>query len=111
MPRTRVEVDGGVCGYATVISVSRLTPARVGIVLESQCPMVSACAASLSSFDWRSALDLRQDESLPHVMSRHIRHTGCPVVAAVAKAVEVEVGAYLPLDAHIRFARTPPVRE
>lgn len=103
MPVTRVEVDGGVCGYGTVIGVQRLSPRDINVTLDSGCRMVSECAEALQCIPWKAALDPRQSDSLHNRMFRHIRHTGCPVVAAVAKAIEVEIGAALPADAHILF--------
>ncbi|MBI4771144.1 MAG: hypothetical protein HY784_12220, partial [Chloroflexi bacterium] len=39
--------------------------------------------------------------------ARHIRHTACPIPAAILKAIEVEVGIALPRDVHIQFQPAP----
>jgi hypothetical protein len=38
--------------------------------------------------------------------ARHIRHTACPIPAAILKAIEVEVGIALPQDVTITFSNS-----
>jgi hypothetical protein len=102
---TRVEVDAGICGFHTVITAERVSPHSLSITLNSDCRMVAACREPLQDLSWKSALRPREEGSVQSLMFRHIRHSGCPVISAVAKAVEVELGAALPADAHIRFVK------
>jgi len=67
--------------------------------------MVMACAASLSELQVSDALNPRREGWIHGLMFRHIRHCGCVVPTAVAKAVEVEIRAALPADARIEFMR------
>jgi len=102
---TTVEVEGGICGFISVIDVSRLSDLCI-VRLTSGCSMVMACTQDLEKVTWKDALNPRSEDWLYRVMFRHIRHCGCLVPAAVAKAIEVEIGAALPGNAHLKF-RTP----
>jgi len=105
---TTVEVDAGICGYTSSVSVLRTSSSRLQVSLRSDCPMVTSCIAALKSIQLKEALDPKADGWLYRVMFEHIRHAGCIVPAAVAKAIEVEVGAALPRDAHLVFRTDKP---
>ena len=101
---TTVEVDGGICGYISTVVATRTSASAVHIDLKSDCSMIMACAESLNDLQIKDALNPRREGWIHNLMFKHIRHCGCPVPTAVAKAIEVEMGAALPKDAHIRFA-------
>ena len=103
---TSVEVDAGICGYISTIRASRTSPSTLHVDVESDCAMVMACAESLDELQIKDALNPRRDGWVHKLMFKHIRHAGCPLPTAVAKALEVELGAALPRDAHIRFPKT-----
>ena len=106
---TTVEIDGGICGFTSTAHVARTSSSTVHVALESDCPMVMACADSLSELQVRDALNPHREAWLHNLMFKHIRHCGCVVPTGVAKAIEVEMGTALPADAHIKFTR--PVDE
>lgn len=99
-------VDPGICGLETVVTVTRLSRIEVGIEIESECEMIAACRPILKRVAWRDALDSRSESCLQKLFAAHVRHTGCIVPAAVAKAIEIEIGAALPRDVHVAFQRT-----
>jgi len=101
---TTLEVEGGICGYVSTVRASRTSPSTIRVDIESDCAMVMACAEDLNELHIKDALNPRRDGWVHNLMFKHIRHAGCPVPTAVAKALEVELGAALPKDAHIRFA-------
>jgi hypothetical protein len=100
---TTVEVHGGICGYVSRVRVARSSSSTIHVDLESDCSMIVACAESLNELQVRDALNPRRDGWIHNLMFKHIRHAGCPVPSGVAKAIEVEMGAALPGDAHVRF--------
>jgi len=65
--------------------------------------MVMSCAALVADIEWAKALNPRSSQWIHAVMFTYIRHCGCIVPSAVAKAMEVEVGASLPKNARIEF--------
>jgi hypothetical protein len=103
---TTVEVDSGICGFTSVVRANRTSSSSVHVEVESNCAMVMACAADLNELLVKDALNPRRDGWVHKLMFKHIRHAGCPVPTAVAKALEVELGAALPRDAHIGFPKT-----
>ena len=100
---TTIEVDSGICGYVSTIYASRISPSTIHVEVQSDCAMVMACAECLNELQIKDALNPRRDGWVHKLMFTHIRHAGCPVPTAVAKALEIELGAALPKDAHIRF--------
>ncbi|MCC7360623.1 MAG: hypothetical protein IT317_14175 [Anaerolineales bacterium] len=107
---TRLEVFAGVCGHSAVIEVVKVDGAHVQVTLHSPCDQITAMNPELARLQWKGpghVVFKRLTESLVYQSAaRHIRHTACPIPAAILKAIEVEVGLALPQDVTIRF--TPP---
>ena len=100
---TAVEVDCGICGYHALVEVSRESKTRVRVSVQTECEMLSSAVEQVDGAHWREALSPRNPNSVHTVMFQVIKHAGCPVPAAVAKAIEVEVGVALPRDVSICF--------
>jgi len=100
---TIVSVEGAVCGFPAVISASRIDRDRMKVTVECGCETVGRWSRNLQDFDWRDSL--RPDMGIAELVKggELISHAACPVLFAVRKAIEVEVGAALPRDIHIRF--------
>ena len=101
---TRVAVACGACGFQADIEVVRDGKRAVSLRLVSDCAAVTRWAAAAGRIDWRVALG-RTAEALKFWQSAldTLEHRGCPVPVAVVKAIEVEIGAALPVDAAIHF--------
>ncbi len=101
---TIVSVEGAVCGFPAVISASRIDRDRMKVTVECGCETIGRWSRNLRDFDWRDSL--RPDTGAGQLVREGmtISHAACPVTYAVRKAIEVEVGAALPRDIHIRFA-------
>lgn len=103
---TNVEVDAGVCGYATSVAVERLDSERVRVHIESDCPQVLEMAKALgATVEWKPALRRMCDSPVYAAGSASLRHATCPVPMAVLKAIEAEVGAAVPGDVAVTFRR------
>lgn len=104
---TRVEVEAGVCGHSAVIEVVKLGTAHVQVTIHSACEQITAMNPDLAQLQWKGkghAVFKRMTESAVYASAgRHIRHTACPIPAAILKAIEVEVGLALAQDVTIRF--------
>jgi hypothetical protein len=100
---TAVEVDCGICGHHALVEVSREPRTHVRVSVQTDCEMLSSAVEQVDGADWREALSPRNPNSVHAVMFQVIKHAGCPAPAAVAKAIEVEVGVALPRDVSICF--------
>ena len=100
---TAVEVDCGICGHHAIVEVSRESKTHIRNSVQSDCEMLSSAVEQVDGADWREALSPRNPNSVHAVMFQVIKHAGCPVPTAVAKAIEVEAGVALPRDVSITF--------
>ncbi len=100
---TAVEVDCGICGYHALVEVSRESKTHIRVSVQTECEMLSSAVEQVNGADWSEALSPRNPNSVHAVMFQVIKHAGCPVPTAVAKAIEVEVGVALPRDVSISF--------
>ena len=109
---TRVEVFAGVCGHSAVIEISKVDDAHVQVVITSACDQITAMNPDLARMQWKGKgheVFKRMTESVVYQSAaRHIRHTSCPIPAAILKAIEVEVGIALPKDVTITFSPPAP---
>ena len=111
---TRVEVFAGVCGHSAVIDVTKVDDAHVQVVITSACEQITDMNPDLARVQWKGKgheVFKRMTESAVYQSAaQHIRHTACPIPAAILKAIEVEVGIALPKDVTITF-NTPAVSD
>ena len=111
---TRVEVNAGVCGHSAIIEVSRVDDTHVQVFITSPCEQIAAMNPDLAHVQWKGKgheVFKRMTESAVYrSAAQHIRHTACPIPAAILKAIEVEVGIALPKDVTITF-NTPAVSD
>ena len=107
---TYVEVFAGVCGHSAVIEISKVDDAHVQVVITSACDQITAMNPDLARVQWKGKgheVFKRMTESVVYQSAaRHIRHTACPIPAAILKAIEVEVGIALPKDVTITFTNS-----
>ena len=105
---TRIEVDAGVCGHSAIIDVTKVDDAHVQVVIASACDQITAMNPDLAHMQWKGKgheVFKRVTESAVYQSAaKHIRHTACPIPAAILKAIEVEVGIALPKDVTITFS-------
>lgn len=103
----KAEVHAGVCGYSADIEVRQVSKDTVQVKIHSACEMLTAMNDDLATVKWRGK-GHRVFRSIPEsaiyrAAGCHIRHSGCPIPAAIIKAIEVEVGVALPRDVTIRI--------
>lgn len=104
---TRVEVFAGVCGHSAVVEVTKVDEAHVRVVISSACDQITDMNPDLERVQWKGKgheVFRRMTESVVYQSAaKHIRHTACPVPAAILKAIEVEAGIAVPKDVTITF--------
>ena len=81
---------------------------HVQVFITSACDQITAMNPDLARVQWKGkghAVFKRMTESAVYQSAaQHIRHTACPIPAAILKAIEVEVGIALPKDVTITFS-------
>jgi len=101
---SKVIMDAGVCGFKAAIHAQKTGDWTMRVSISSGCEMLTAMNSQLSEVNWRKGIFGRiQDCAVYEVCSRHVRHTACPVPAAILKAIEVEAGLALPVDVTMRI--------
>jgi len=104
---TRVEVFAGVCGHSAIVEVSKVDEGHVQVVIHSACEQITDMNPDLTRLQWKGKgheVFKRMTESVVYQSAaKHIRHTACPIPAAILKAIEVEVGIAVPKDVTITF--------
>ena len=103
---TKVIVEAGICGFTIEVDAVRLSANKVRVNVDSECDMVNEMNSQLGELDWQDALEPLPNSSVYKAAFEYIKHPACPVLVAIVKAIEVEVGIALPRDMVIRFDTT-----
>ncbi len=105
----RAEVHSGICGYEVGVEVTSLDRKHVKVELQTICEMCLAMNPELINLQvngkGHEVLRRMTDSAVYESASRHIRHPGCVVPAAIIKAIEVEIGVALPEDVTIKLEK------
>ncbi len=76
----------------------------VRISISSDCEAVKKWGGQLGSLNWRECLGKNAFSSPTFISATEcFKHPACPVYIGMLKAIEVEIGASLPVNATIRF--------
>ena len=103
---TRATVEAGVCGFSSVIRVESPDSQHATVRLETGCPNLKPLESVPLELDAYVECFGKIGESSVYAYLRdHCRHPGCPLAAAIIKAVEVECGLALPRDASMRIEK------
>lgn len=101
---SKVIMDAGACGFKAAIHAQKTGDWVMQVSISSGCEMLTAMNPQLSEVNWRKGIFGRiRDCVVYEVCSQHVRHTACPVPAAILKAIEVEAGLALPVDVTMRI--------
>jgi hypothetical protein len=101
---SKVVVDAGICGFKAAVHARKSGDWSVQVQISSGCEMLTNMNPELAEVNWRRGVFGRiQDCTIYALASRHIRHTACPVPAAIIMAIEVETGLALPADVTMRI--------
>ncbi len=104
------EVYAGICGCSATIDVKQLDNKHVQVLVSSECEQITAMNSDLARIQWKGrghqVFTRMTDSVIYRSAGKHIRHTGCPVPAAILKTIEVEVGIALPEDVTVSFVNS-----
>ncbi|MFQ5887990.1 MAG: hypothetical protein ACE5HY_04770 [Candidatus Hydrothermarchaeales archaeon] len=102
---SKVTVDAGICGFTAIIKAKKKGKNKVRVEIFCPCEMIKEMDTELRGIEVSSNAFLKICDSVVYrLASKHIKHTACPVPAAILKAVEVEMGLALPKDVTMKIA-------
>ena len=100
---TRVIIDPpGNCGFRTVVEAIELSAGRIRVDIISECQMLRGMGSGLREIEWKNAVRPLAS-SIIHGSPAMYQTRCCPVLVAIPKAIEAEVGVALSMDISIRF--------
>ena len=106
---TKVEINAGICGFKTIVTVEDKEDYMAVFQLDTQCPNWKKVNDKLGGekISVMGELFKGKDKQLhSRVLDTAlatIPHVSCPVISGILKALEVGVGLALPQNAHICF--------
>lgn len=100
---TKVVVNPGICGFTSIIIVTKLARERFSIEISTDCKHVSKLAESLAEVNPFEIMKSMKECVIFQEASKHLSHITCPVPVGILKALEVEAGLALPRDVCIHF--------
>lgn len=105
-----VEINGGICGFITMVHAEDKTGYNASFRLKTDCPNWKKVDAILGGKELNIMTELFKDKKTGTLNSqvldislKTIPHVSCPVISGILKALEVCVGLALPRDATITF--------
>lgn len=102
----KINVDAGICGLPTAITVNSSDMQSADIEVDSECPDIQALAAELKTVDPMQEVFTKIGESSVYELAKkHCKHATCPVPMALLKGIEAAAGLALPKDVKIEIAK------
>lgn len=103
---SKVTIDPGCCGFKTSVRARKTGAMSVSVRISSGCEMLTDMNPELAQVNWRERVfGTIGDCSIYEICSRHIKHTACPVPAAILKAIEVEADLAAPVDVTMKIQK------
>ena len=101
---TTVNIESGICGFCSLVRVSKGEGRRVGITIKSDCKQITALDNALEELEMKDILKTPINQNPIYERAGECNlHTSCPVPCGVVKAAEVELGLALKKDVRIEF--------
>ena len=89
----KINVDAGICGLPTAITVNSSDMQSADIEVDSKCPDIQALAAELKTVDPMQEVFTKIGESSVYGLAKkHCKHATCPVPMALLKGIEAAAG-------------------
>lgn len=103
-----VEINSGICGFITRVSVKKADHKTVEVTIETDCPNIKKVAWGKKTFNPLRELFCRLHETEVYLaLLKGVSHPACLVPAGVIKGIELEAGMALPKDGYIRVKSRP----
>ena len=92
---TKVVVDPGICGF----EATALSDHTARVTVTSDCEKAVKAGELLKDVDWISLLRQQGETYAAYQKAmQDMDHVSCPILSAILKAVEAELGYALPKD-------------
>ncbi|UNC91786.1 DUF6951 family protein [Candidatus Contubernalis alkaliaceticus] len=98
-----VEVDPGICGLMSKITVNSNDEKTAAVDITSDCPAVKAMGEDLKEVDSRKGCLSRIGGSPVYIAAGKRCHAACPVPMAIIKGIEAACGLAIPKDVTIKI--------
>ena len=96
-------IFSGACGFSTNVETTK-EGKQVKISIQSECDAIQRLAEALQEVEPFREISHRRETPLTLQMgAQYCTHAACPVPVGIIKAVEVEAGLALPVDASIKL--------
>ncbi|MBM9616929.1 hypothetical protein JWJ90_21950 [Desulfobulbus rhabdoformis] len=107
----QVQINAGICGLTTTVSVRKIEGYTASFQLETQCPNWKAVNEQLGGLPIDTLSELFKNRGNGQYQSQvletalqTIPHLSCPVIAGVLKGLETCTGLAIAKDATITFS-------
>lgn len=102
----RVDVNPGICGLTTQLTITADAMQMVKVEIKSECPHIMAMKDQFTELDGYEECFSKYSESTVYkVCEKHCKHLACPVPTAIIKGIEVACGLALPKDVAIHVEK------
>ncbi len=102
MAIVEVNVDPGICGLKSTITVESKDMMSATVSFTSDCPDIRKLGENISEIDsMKDVFAKVGDSSIYQLGKKFCKHGTCPVPVAILKGVEAACGLALPKDVHI----------
>jgi len=99
---TKVQVNPGICGLKTQLTITADDMQIVAVEIQSECPHIVAMQEGLNELDgYEECFAKYSDSTVYKIAEKHCKHLACPVPTAIIKGMEVACGLALPKDVEI----------
>lgn len=101
----QAEIFAGGCGYTTTVTATRNGDA-VDITIDSECKAMIRMAEEFKQANPLQEISTRR--GMPRSLEmghKYCTHAACPVPVGIIKAIEIEAGLALPVDASIKLSK------
>ena len=103
----KVQIDPGICGLKTTLTVTTQDMQNASVHIESQCPGINDMQAELENIDCFEECFAKFDTSKVYECAgRHIKHLSCPVPSAIIKGLEAACGFALPKNVDVQISKS-----
>ena len=106
MTYVEVNVDPGICGLKSTITVKATDMMSAEVSIESDCPDIRKIGENIKEIDPMKDVFAKLGDSTVYKLGKEFcSHGTCPVPGAILKGVEVACGLALPKDVHIEIKK------
>lgn len=103
---SKVQVNPGVCGMETTVSVEKSGSGDLAITLDTKCPYIKKMEPDLQEIDgYSECFSSFSDSAVYESAGKNCKHLACPVPSAIIKAIEVESGLALPREVNFNIEK------